>query len=61
MLKHQKMEKVIITGGLGFIGSNLINILKNKYYIINVDKVNYASNFKNCDRKSQFIFENNKF
>ena len=22
------MEKVIITGGLGFIGSNLINILK---------------------------------
>ena len=49
MLKHQKMEKVIITGGLGFIGSNLINILKNKYYIINVDKVNYASNFKNID------------
>jgi dTDP-glucose 4,6-dehydratase len=43
------MEKVIITGGLGFIGSNLINILKNKYYIINVDKVTYASNFKNID------------
>ena len=43
------MEKVIITGGLGFIGSNLINILKDKYYIINVDKVNYASNFKNID------------
>ena len=49
MLKHHKMEKVIITGGLGFIGSNLINILKNKYYIINVDKVTYASNFKNID------------
>jgi dTDP-glucose 4,6-dehydratase len=43
------MEKVIITGGLGFIGSNLINILKNKYYIINIDKVTYASNFKNID------------
>jgi len=43
------MEKVIITGGLGFIGSNLINILKDKYYIINVDKVTYASNFKNID------------
>jgi dTDP-glucose 4,6-dehydratase len=41
------MEKIIITGGLGFIGSNLINILKQKYYIINVDKVSYASNFNN--------------
>jgi len=43
------MEKVIITGGLGFIGSNLINILKNKYYIVNIDKITYASNFKNID------------
>jgi dTDP-glucose 4,6-dehydratase len=41
------MEKIIITGGLGFIGSNLINILKHKYFIINIDKVSYASNFKN--------------
>ena len=43
------MKKVIITGGLGFIGSNLINILKNKYFIINIDKVSYASNFNNID------------
>jgi dTDP-glucose 4,6-dehydratase len=43
------MEKIIITGGLGFIGSNLINILKNKYFIINIDKITYASNFKNVD------------
>jgi dTDP-glucose 4,6-dehydratase len=43
------MEKIIITGGLGFIGSNLINILKNKYFIINIDKITYASNFKNID------------
>ena len=43
------MEKIIVTGGLGFIGSNLINILKNKYFIINIDKVSYASNFKNID------------
>jgi dTDP-glucose 4,6-dehydratase len=41
------MEKIIVTGGLGFIGSNLINILKDKYFIINIDKVSYASNFKN--------------
>jgi dTDP-glucose 4,6-dehydratase len=43
------MEKIIVTGGLGFIGSNLINTLKNKYFIINIDKVSYASNFKNID------------
>jgi len=41
------MKKVIVTGGLGFIGSNLINILKKKYFVINIDKVTYASNFKN--------------
>ena len=43
------MKKVIVTGGLGFIGSNLINILKDKYFIINIDKVTYASNFKNIN------------
>jgi dTDP-glucose 4,6-dehydratase len=43
------MEKIIVTGGLGFIGSNLINVLKDKYFIINIDKVSYASNFKNID------------
>ena len=42
------MKTIIITGGLGFIGSNLINILsKKKYFIINIDKVTYASNFNN--------------
>jgi len=42
------MKTIIVTGGLGFIGSNLINILsKNKYFIINIDKVTYASNSKN--------------
>jgi len=45
------MKKVIVTGGLGFIGSNLISILKKKYFVINIDKVTYASNFKNIDSK----------
>ena len=42
------MKTVIVTGGLGFIGSNLIKILnKKKYFIINIDKTTYAANFKN--------------
>jgi dTDP-glucose 4,6-dehydratase len=42
------MKTIIVTGGLGFIGSNLINILNTrKYFIINIDKVSYSSNFKN--------------
>jgi dTDP-glucose 4,6-dehydratase len=39
------MKKVIVTGGLGFIGSNLIKILNKKnFFVINIDKVSYASN-----------------
>ena len=41
-------KKVIVTGGLGFIGSNLIDLLiKNKYFVINIDSVTYSSNFYN--------------
>ena len=37
------MKKVIVTGGLGFIGSNLIKLLlKKNYYVVNVDKVSYS-------------------
>ena len=42
------MKKIIVTGGLGFIGSNLIELLlKKKYFVINVDKATYSSNFYN--------------
>jgi len=42
------MKKIIVTGGLGFIGSNLIDLLISKnYYVINVDKITYSSNFYN--------------
>ena len=42
------MKKIIVTGGLGFIGSNLIELLlKKNFYVINVDKVSYSSNFYN--------------
>ena len=50
------MQKIIVTGGLGFIGSNLVKLLiKKNYFVINIDKVSYASNFYNTKN-----FVNNK-
>ena len=55
------MKKIIVTGGLGFIGSNLIDLLiKKKFYVINIDKVTYSSNFYNTkefkkSKKYKFI------
>ena len=41
-----KKNKIIVTGGAGFVGTNLIKLLikKTKYYIISVD--NYSSGTK---------------
>ena len=41
-------KNIIVTGGLGFIGSNLIDLLiSKKYSVINLDKISYSSNFYN--------------
>ena len=41
-------KKAIVTGGLGFIGNNLIKLLlKNSFFVINIDKTSYSSNFYN--------------
>ena len=49
------MKKVIVTGGSGFIGSNLIKFLiKNNYFVINIDKNTYSNNsyiLKNIDKR----------
>jgi dTDP-glucose 4,6-dehydratase len=61
------MRKIIVTGGLGFIGSNLINyLIKKKDFIINIDKVSYSSthyNIKNINKKNYIFYKldiNNK-
>jgi len=55
------MKKVIVTGGLGFIGSNLIDLLiKKNFFVINIDKATYSSShynvkeFKNS-KKYKFV------
>ena len=57
------MQKIIVTGGLGFIGSNLIEeLLKKNYFVINLDKISYASNFYNTkDFKNQKNYKFIKF
>jgi len=62
------MKKFIVTGGSGFIGSNLIKyLLKKKYNVINIDNLSYSANpynlkdFKNSKRYSFFKIDiNNK-
>ncbi len=54
------MKKVVVSGGLGFIGSNLIDLLiKKNFYVINIDKVSYSSNFyniKELKKSNQYKF-----
>lgn len=54
------MKKVIVTGGLGFIGSNLIELLiKKNFFVINIDKVTYSSNYynvKNFEKSKNYKF-----
>jgi dTDP-glucose 4,6-dehydratase len=39
------MKKIVITGGSGFIGSNLVEyFLKKKYFVVNIDKFSYSGN-----------------
>jgi dTDP-glucose 4,6-dehydratase len=47
------MKKIIVTGGNGFIGSNLVNfLLIKKYFVINIDKNKYSN--------GSYLLKNNK-
>ena len=55
------MKKIIVSGGYGFIGSNLIKyLLKKKYFVINIDKLSYSANIynlKNLNRKNYIFYK----
>ena len=49
--------KLLVTGGAGFIGSNFIHYLLDKYpdyHIINYDKLTYAGNLENLENIQEF-------
>ena len=53
--------KIVVTGGAGFIGTNLIKfLLEKKYKILNFDALKYSSNIKSlkieeCNKNYQFV------
>ena len=54
------MKKVIVTGGSGFIGSNLVKfLLKKNYFVINIDCLKYSANpynTKNLNKNKNYVF-----
>ncbi len=52
------MKKFVVTGGSGFIGSNLVKfLLRKNYFVINIDKLSYSANSYNLKR----IFKNKNY
>ena len=54
------MKKIIVTGGSGFMGSNLVQfLLKKKYFVINIDKSSYSANpynVKEFKKNKNYLF-----
>ena len=54
------MKKVVVTGGAGFIGSNLVKyLLQKKYFVVNIDKLSYSANpynLRNLNKNKKYAF-----
>ena len=57
------MKTILITGGVGFIGSHVVRLFVNKYpdyKIVNLDKLTYAGNLENLkdvEHLPNYVFE----
>ena len=50
------MKKIVVTGGQGFIGSNLVEFLLEKnYHVINIDKSSYSAIPYNVKKKGLYV------
>jgi dTDP-glucose 4,6-dehydratase len=63
MAISKKKNSILITGGSGFIGTNIVDyLLKKNYEIINIDKISYSSvpkRFLNLKQKKYFFYKTN--
>jgi dTDP-glucose 4,6-dehydratase len=56
--------RILVTGGAGFIGSNFIRYMLNKYdevEVVNLDKLTYAGNLNNLrdvEKDARYSFIN---
>ena len=58
------MQSILVTGGMGFIGSNFIRYVLNlnqEFYIVNIDKLTYAGNPENLMDIAEKYPNNYKF
>jgi len=58
------MNSILITGGCGFIGSNIINTFLKRYKtikIVNVDKLYFCASKKNIDNSCVSLIDDNYF
>ncbi len=51
------LKTILVTGGCGFIASNFIHKLLDtgRYFVVNIDKLNYCANTKNVTKLSSTL------
>jgi len=51
------METILVTGGAGFIGANLVRYMlrESNYRIVNLDKLTYAANLASLPSEGEFL------